>query len=301
MYTDHFGLTAAPFSLTPDTGFFLPLRAPLEALNMVLVALHGGEGFLKVTGEVGTGKTLICRKLLDAVRPRFVTAYVPNPLLEPRGLFAAVAEELGVRVPPDTNLHHLNKCLTARLIEVHRQGRKVVLVVDEAQAMPGETLEALRLLTNLETQKRKLLQVVLFAQPELDATLADHQQRQLAQRITFAYRLRPMDRGETRAYIHHRLRVAGYQGPPLFSPWAVAAIHRRAGGIPRLVNVFAHKGLLLAYGRGRPRVGRALIGAALADVSGTGIGDRWWRKAPALTTLATVASLGVGAGYWLGG
>ncbi len=194
MYLEHFGLTEPPFSLTPDTGYFFSYGHYADALNTLLVALKTGEGFIKVTGEVGTGKTLLCRKLLNTLDDGFVSAYIPNPMLTPYGLLTAMAEELGVSMDRHYGHHQLLKMISGRLIQFTAQGKRVVLCMDEAQAMPIETLEALRLLTNLETEKNKLLQVVLFAQPELDDKLRRQEIRQLKQRITFSYTLAPIDR-----------------------------------------------------------------------------------------------------------
>ena len=172
MYESHFGLREPPFGITPDTSFAYACNTHQEALNTLLVAARNGEGFMKVTGEVGTGKTLLCRRFLATLDSHFVSAYVPNPYLEPRTLMFALADELGIPLPREADQHQLLKELNRALLNFARQGKTVVLCLDEAQAMPLETLEALRLLTNLETEKRKLLQVVLFGQPELDQRLA---------------------------------------------------------------------------------------------------------------------------------
>ncbi|MGH8632947.1 MAG: ExeA family protein, partial [Burkholderiales bacterium] len=168
MYRTHFGLGEMPFGITPDTSFAYACKTHQEALNTLLVAVKNGEGFLKITGEVGTGKTLLCRRFLATIDQSHVSAYIPNPYLEPRTLLFALAAELRVPLPRDADQHQLLKELSRGLLNFARQGKTVVLCLDEAQAMPIETLEALRLLTNLETEKRKLLQVVLFGQPELD-------------------------------------------------------------------------------------------------------------------------------------
>ncbi len=168
MYLTHFRLREFPFGITPDTGFFFACTTYQEALNTLLVAAKNGEGFIKITGQVGTGKTLLCRKFMAALDDNFVTAYIPNPYLEPHALMLALADELEITAEKDIDQHHLLKAITRRLLVLARDGKRVVLCLDEAQAMPLETLEAIRLLTNLETEKRKLLQIVMFGQPELD-------------------------------------------------------------------------------------------------------------------------------------
>ena len=217
MYLYHFGLTELPFTLTPNTNFFLPLTPHHEALAVLMTALKTGEGFIKVVGEVGTGKTLLCRKLLNGIPEHFVTAYIPNPYLNPDELRRAVALELGVKQAQRMSAQLLTQRIQNRLLELHAEGHSVVLILDEAQALPAESLEALRLFTNLETETRKLLQVLLFAQPELDQRLAQTEFRQLSQRIAFSYQLRAMNTQEVQQYIQHRLQVAGYKGATLFS------------------------------------------------------------------------------------
>src|SRR5450830_1573272 len=239
MYKSHFGLREVPFSITPDTSFFFTSPHSQEALNTLLVAAKSGEGFIKITGEVGTGKTLLCRKFIATVGPEFVTAYIPNPYLEPRTLMLALADELEVTLEKDVDQHQLLKSITHRLMDLAREGKQVLLLLDEAQAIPTESLEALRLLTNLETEKRKLLQIVLFGQPELNQHLQANSIRQLAQRITFHYHLGPLTRDDMEYYLAHRLRVAGYTGSRLFSRGAIARLFKASGGIPRLVNIMA--------------------------------------------------------------
>lgn len=282
MYEDHFGLRQAPFSLTPDTGFFFRNDAHVEALQVLRVALDAGEGFIKVTGEVGTGKTLLCRLLLNSLDEQWVTAWVPNPYLDPDALRRAVADELRVALGPTPRQHTLVKKLQERLIELAASGKRVAVIIDEAQALSDESLEALRLLSNLETETRKLLHVVLFGQPELDERLAQPQLRQLRQRIGFGYRLQPLDADGVALYLQHRLSVAGYNGRPLFAPRALRRLHRASGGIPRLVNVLAHKALLLAYGRGLREVSEAEVALAVRDTDGAAAPARaGWSKAAA--------------------
>jgi MSHA biogenesis protein MshM len=265
MYQSHYGLVELPFGLTPDTAFAYTSISHQEALNTLLVAARNGEGFIKITGEVGTGKTLLCRTFLAALDASFVSAYILNPSLQPRALLRGVAEELGVTVHPHDDEHEVMKALTWALLHLAAADRSVVICLDEAQAMPIESLEALRLLTNLETEKRRLLQVVLFGQPEVDVKLAHASVRQLRQRITFQYRLGALGREEIASYLAHRLRVAGYRGPGVFGAAAVRHLHAASAGVPRLVNIVAHKSMLLAYGEGVHEVSAAHVRAAVSD------------------------------------
>jgi MSHA biogenesis protein MshM len=275
-YLRHFGLREAPFGITPDTSYFYACRSTQEALNTLLIAVGNGEGFIKITGEVGTGKTLLCRKFLGTLDAGWASAYIPNPNLEPRALVLAVAEELSVPIAADVDQHHLLRGITRVLLDHARHGRRVVLCMDESQGMPLETLETLRLLTNLETEKRKLLQVVLFGQPELDRKLASESIRQLRQRITFQYALRGLDREEIGAYVEHRLAIAGHAGAPLFEPRALRALHRASRGVPRLVNILAHKALLLVFGEGGRRASHRHVQAATSDTPSAGPVHGWW-------------------------
>ena len=276
-YLGHFGLREPPFGITPDTMFFFPCRSTQEALNTVLIALQNGEGFIKITGEVGTGKTLLCRKFLGTLDDaRWVSAYMPNPSLEPRTLLLALAEELGAGVEAGIEQHRLLRSITRALLDLARHDRRVVLCMDESQAMPLETLETLRLLTNLETEKRKLMQVVLFGQPELDRKLASDSIRQLRQRISFHYDLKGLDEDEVGAYFAHRLRVAGYTGPELLRHGARRALYRASAGVPRLVNALAHKALLLVYGEGGWAVEKHHVDLARLDTPAAIQARAWW-------------------------
>lgn len=269
MYLYHFGLTELPFTLTPNTNFFLGLQPHNEALAVLLTALKTGEGFIKVIGEVGTGKTLLCRKLLNEIPDHFITAYVPNPYLNPDELRRAVASELGIKQAQRMSSQLLTQRIQDKLLALHGQGHSVVVILDEAQALPEESLEALRLFTNLETESRKLLQVVLFAQPELDERLAEQKFRQLRQRITFSYQLRAMTAIEVEHYIAHRLSVAGYKGAALFDQKLALAIAKASKGIPRLVNVLCHKMLMLCYGEGSYQMTKQHFMAAVKDTEDT--------------------------------
>lgn len=275
MYLAHFGLSELPFGITPDTQYAFGTTAHQEALNTLLIAVQSGEGFIKITGEVGTGKTLLCRRFLAALGEPYATAYLPNPYLEPRTLLLAVAEELGIPLEKHDFQFHLLKALNEALLDFARREKPVVLCIDEAQAMPIQSLEALRLLSNLETEKRKLVHIVLFGQPELDARLADPAVRQLRQRIAFHYRLQGLRRVETERYLTHRLRVAGYRGGAMFGRAAIRLIHRASRGTPRVVNILAHKAMLCAFGEGRQRVAVRHARRAAHDTEGVTL--PWWR------------------------
>ena len=290
MYHTHFALRELPFGLTPDTAFAFACTPHQEALNTLLVAAANGEGFMKVTGEVGTGKTLLCRRFLSQLDDGNVTAYIPNPLLDPHGLLLALAEELRVDFDRDGDPHRLLKSLNQVLLAHARAGKRVVVCLDEAQAMPLETLESLRLLSNLETEKRKLFQVVLFGQPELDEKLAHVSVRQLQQRITFQYHLSPLSRRELEYYISHRLRIAGYMGDRLFNGAALDALYKASRGVPRLINVVAHKAMLAAYGEGRHYVSATHVREAARDTpSASRVYSSTLRAGAAATAIAAIA------------
>lgn len=291
MYLYHFGLRELPFTLTPNTNFYLGLAPHNEALAVLLTALKTGEGFIKVVGEVGTGKTLLCRKLLNEIPEHFVTAYIPNPYLKPDELRRAVAVELGVKQAQRISLQLLTQRIQQRLLELHSQGHSVVLILDEAQALPAESLEALRLFTNLETETRKLLQVVLFAQPELDERLAENAFRQLKQRITFSYKLRSMTAFEVDHYIQHRLQVAGYKGASLFNRTLTKKIAKVSNGIPRLVNIICHKMLMLGYGEGIYQLSNKHLVSAIKDTEGMQSKMSHKKSFIGLFIIALVASL----------
>ena len=267
MYCEYFGLKEYPFSITPDTSYFFTSTASKQGLNTLLVATEMGEGFIKVVGEIGTGKTLLCRKLIDTLQQRCKVAYIPNPYLSPAGLIEEIAIELGIHTedsPPRTP-HQMLRELNAFLIAECQRGGKVVICLDETQSMPVESLEVLRLLSNLETGKRKLVQVILFGQPELDDKLAQPDIRQLRQRISFEYYLSGLSKLETARYIGHRLVVSGHRGPPLFSGPALWLLHRATRGVPRLINLYAHKALLSAYGKGKRQIGLPDVLASIID------------------------------------
>ena len=268
MYLKHFGLVELPFGITPDTSFTYSVQYHQEALNTLLLALDQGEGFVKISGEVGSGKTLLCRRLLQTLNDGWVTAYLPNPNLDANTLFIALAEELGIKDVAEHDQYHLVRRINLALLDFARAKKKVVFCIDEAQAMPIETLEALRLLSNLETEKRKLLHIVLFGQPELDEKLHRPEVRQLLQRIAFHYRLGVLKKSEIGLYVAHRLRVAGYRGEGLFTPAALRALHGASGGTPRLINILAHKSLMSVFGEGRQMAGVRHVRLARKDTEG---------------------------------
>lgn len=292
MYLEHFGLKEFPFSITPDTEFFFSSKASQEALNTLLIAVKTGEGFIKITGEVGTGKSMLCRQLMASLSGEFKIAYVPNPYLEPDALFRELAAELNItfdsQIVPQ---HQLLKAINEKLLALHASGHRVVVCLDEAQAMPLETLEALRLLSNLETEKRKLLQVVIFGQPELEAKLNHPSIRQLKQRIAFDYCLTPMQVSEIDYYVQHRLAVAGHHGTQMLTKPAMWLLKRRTGCVPRLVNIVAHKALLSAFGRGQKNVNFWNVRAAANDTAAIAQAAPAWRLVLLLTLL--LLSLGM--------
>ncbi len=289
MYLSFFQLSEMPFSLTPNTHFFCALEPHNEAMQVLLSALSMAEGFIKVTGEVGTGKTLLCRKLLNHIEDNYVVAYLPNPYLTPDELRWALASELGLELDPKTDQQALSQSIEHRLLALMREDKKVVMIIDEAQCLSWDALEALRLFTNLETESRKLLQVVLFGQPELDQRLANPRVRQLRQRIGFSFQLRPMTPSEVVYYIQHRLRCAGAEGAPLFSKRLSLHIARASRGIPRLVNVLCHKVLLQAYGEGTQAISKRHVKTAILDTEDCRADKREWIWPVAVLSLAILS------------
>jgi MSHA biogenesis protein MshM len=287
MYFRHFHLREAPFSLTPDSAFFYPHEGAQTALNMLLIALRSGEGFLKVVGEVGCGKTVLCRQLLKILEGECVTAYIPNPALGPDTLLMALLHELAVDVSTLVDDHKLTRynvlnALRDCLLTHAAAGRRVVVCIDEAQAIPLRTLESLRLLSNLETEKQKLLQLVFLGQPELDKKLSRPEIRQLLQRITFSEYLGPMGSHRVPAYLEHRLATAALNeatDTQVFLGDAAQEVARFSRGVPRLVNVLAHKCLLMAFGENVHRVTLRHVRLAAADTPGVLTKLPWWRKA----------------------
>ncbi|MDH3915881.1 MAG: AAA family ATPase [Chromatiales bacterium] len=271
MYTSFFGLNEKPFSITPDPRYLFLSERHAEALAHLLYGVTESGGFIQLTGEVGTGKTTIVRSLLEQLPKDTEVALVLNPRLTPHEFLLAICEELHIplTIEERNSAKAIVDGLNRHLLDAHANGSRVVLIVDEAQNLSPDVLEQIRLLTNLETAKQKLLQIILIGQPELRQLLSRTDLRQLAQRITGRYHLEPLDPEETRAYIRHRLRVAG-GGGEIFNPGATSAIHHSARGVPRLINVICDRALLGAYSREQPRVSRLTALRAADEVAGGG-------------------------------
>jgi len=271
MYTQYYRLREEPFNVTPDPRFLYFTPQHREALDHMLYGIGQRKGFICLTGEVGTGKTTLCRSLLGQLDARYDTALILNPVLTPTQLLRSVVDELGIETRRRDRLGYL-RLLNQFLLAANAAGRDAVLIVDEAQDMPVETLEMTRLLSNLETDSQKLLQIVLVGQPELRDKLAKPALRQLAQRITVRYHLGRMSPAETERYIHHRLQVAGggAEGDLQFEPAAVREIHRYSRGTPRLVNALGDKALLAAFVYRTGRIDRRLVRAAARELQEAG-------------------------------
>ncbi|MEH6346539.1 MAG: AAA family ATPase [Bermanella sp.] len=264
-----FGIQDMPFSLVPNTQYYVGIEGHNECFNMLMFAIASGDGFIKVTGEVGTGKTLLCRRLLNSLdENEFYSAYIPNPKLNAVELKRVLAQELGVKNTAQIKSQNLLEAINNRLMKLAQEGKKVVLIIDEAQAFPKDSLEELRLLSNLETETHKLMQIVLFGQPELDEVLSHHEFRQLRQRITFSHFLNRLNKNSTGQYIHHRMVVAGYIGEPVFDLSSIRLLYRATQGTPRLINIVCAKALLIAFSKGQQRVRKAMVRTAINDTEG---------------------------------
>ena len=265
MYYSHFGLTQPPFRITPNTEFFYSggNRGPI--LEALLYAIGQGEGMVKVTGEVGSGKTMLCSMLQARLPPTVETVYIVNPSVSPEEILHAIALELHLQPPRDAGHLEVMQLLHHHLLERHAQDRQVVMFVEESQSMPMATLEEIRLLSNLETAHSKLLQIVLFGQPELEGNLRQPQIRQLRERITHSFRLSPLKHDEIRDYLNFRLRAAGYRGPDLFSPSVINAIAKASGGLTRRINLIADKALLAAFSENTHTLKLKHVKAAVRD------------------------------------
>ncbi|GAB2885926.1 hypothetical protein GCM10027046_12980 [Uliginosibacterium flavum] len=264
MYREHFGLQQAPFRITPQTEYFYAgaQRGPL--LDALLFALESDEGIIRISGEVGTGKTMLCRMLIERLPPETLIIYIANPSLSPAELIATVGHELEIDTADG---HGLLRQIEHRLIGLYGEGRRVIAIIDEAHAMPRESLDQIRLLSNLETGTRKLMQIVLFGQPELDEILEERAMRSLRERITQSFFLKPLDHHQIRDYVDFRLRAAGYRGPDLFNTQALERIARASKGLTRRVNILADKTLLAAFAENTHTITDKHVSAAIRDAN----------------------------------
>lgn len=264
LYLEHFGLREPPFRITPHTDFFFSGANRGPTLDALIYAITEDEGIVKVTGEVGSGKTMLCRMLFERLPEHIETLYLANPSLSREEILGAIADELGI--PADGKAtHSLTRALQDALIERYAAGKRVVILIDEAHAMPSESLEEIRLLSNLESKANKLLQITLFAQPELEDRLAPNDMRQLRERITQHFNLTPLKQTDVASYIEFRMRAAGYHGPNPFTEQAVELIARISEGLSRRINILADKALLAAYSKNSHQVGREEIQTAAQD------------------------------------
>lgn len=274
MYAQYFGLKEVPFSIAPDPAYLYMSEVHREALSHLLFGLRGSGGFILLTGEVGAGKTTICRCFLEKVPEHTDIAFILNPMLSIEELFATVCDELGIVYPKGTvSIKEYVDAINAYLLDSHARGRNTVIIIEEAQNLTPEVLEHLRLLTNLETNKCKLLQIMLLGQPELREMLARPELKQLSQRITARYHLGPLSRSEVSAYVYHRLSVAGCRSA-LFSAAALSRLYRLSSGIPRTINQICDRAMLGAYSEGRTTIDRRTVESAAGEVAGTIRGSR---------------------------
>ena len=299
MYEQHFGLTQRPFSIAPDPRFLYMSPQHREALAHLLYGVGEGGGFVQLTGEVGTGKTTICRCLLEQLPEDVDIALILNPRVTALELVASLCDELHIKYAKDTtSIKALTDVLNACLLESHARGRRTVLMIDEAQSLSAEALEQVRLFTNLETTREKLLQIILVGQPELRVLLARDDLRQLSQRITARYHLEPISRDETAEYIRHRLQICG-SNDPVFSDQAVDLVHKLSEGVPRLINVLCDRAMLGAFVEGKHRVEPGIVHKAAREVLPEEGLDAPASK-PWRWIAAAVVALAVAAGIFLG-
>ncbi|MFI4890524.1 MAG: AAA family ATPase [Steroidobacterales bacterium] len=294
MYTSFFGLSEKPFAITPDPRYLFLSERHAEALAHLLYGINESGGFIQLTGEVGTGKTTVVRTLLSRIPQHADVAVILNPRITPTEFLLTICEELGVDIAPADrdSVKSMVDAMNRRLLSAHADGRRVIVIVDEAQNLSAPVLEQVRLLTNLETPTQKLLQIILIGQPELAAMLDRTDLRQLAQRITGRYHLNPLTREETQDYVRHRLRVAGVSAE-VFTRSALREIHRLSGGVPRIINVCCDRALLGAYTREQRIVNAALIRRAAGEVYGRRYFPRWvsWLAAGAAAAAIAAAAL----------
>ncbi len=302
LYLQHFGLREPPFRITPHTDFFFTGANRGPTLDALIYAITQDEGIVKVTGEVGSGKTMLCRMLLERLPDHVETLYLANPSLSRQEILGAIADELGVPIEGKAT-HSLTRALQDALIERYAQGKRVVLLIDEAHAMPAESLEEIRLLSNLESKAAKLLQIALFAQPELEERLAATDMRQLRERITQHFNLTPLKPDDVAAYIEFRLRAAGYRGPNPFTGPAIAKIAKISEGLSRRINILADKALLAAYSKGTHQVDMDEIEIAVRDARFTPLSPHpknspkpalWWGAGIAASIVALTLAYNFG-------
>lgn len=298
LYLDHFGLDEPPFRITPHTDFFFDGADRGATLDALLYAILHDEGIVKVSGEVGSGKTMLCRVLMERLPEHVEIVYLANPSLARDEMLHAVADDLGVEFSQGRITVALRE-LEEHLIDLYAEGRRVVILIDEAHAMPEDTLEQVRLLSNLESNRHKLLQIVLFGQPELDAVLNKPSMRQLKDRITHSFRMRPLSEDEIGKYLTFRMRAAGYRGPDVFSPRAIAMIAKAASGLTRRVNILADKSLLAAFTESKHAVTARQTRTAIRDSEfGRLLGEKRYGQV-FFASAALVAGLALGAGlHW---
>ena len=292
MYAKFFGLNEKPFSITPDPRYLFLGPRHAEALAHLLYGVTESGGFIQLTGEVGTGKTTVVRSLLEQLPEHTDVALVLNPRLSPREFLLTICDELHIEVPDRSSTKSIIDALNQRLLEAHAAGRRVVLIVDEAQNLSTDVLEQIRLLTNLETAKQKLLQIILIGQPELRELLARNDLRQLAQRITGRYHLEPLEAEELQAYVRHRLEVAGSRAQ-IFSAGALRVLHQSSSGIPRLVNVIADRALLGAWSQEEPNISAKMARKAAHEVFGERVKRRARRSPGATALLLSLAAVAI--------
>jgi general secretion pathway protein A len=295
MYTSFFGLQEKPFAITPDPRYLYLSERHAEALAHLLYGINEAGGFIQLTGEVGTGKTTVIRSLLEQLPGHADVALILNPRVTPAEFLLTICEELHVAVPESGHgsTKTLMDLLGRHLLDTHARGRRVVLIVDEAQNLSTQTLEQVRLLTNLETATTKLLQIILIGQPELRELLDQAELRQLAQRITGRYHLNPLSKDETAGYVKHRMRVAGAT-TEVFTPSALREIHRLSGGIPRVINVICDRALLGAFTQEDHRAGATLVRQAASEVYGRPVPAPWLKWTTAAAVAAALALVAVG-------
>ncbi|MEW5781265.1 MAG: ExeA family protein [Pseudomonadota bacterium] len=302
MYLEHYGLNEPPFRITPHTDFFFSGANRGATLEALLYAITHDEGIVKISGEVGSGKTMLCRVLMERLPASVVVIYLANPSLSREDILYALADELGIPPLDNSRPATVMRALQEKLVELYAAGKQVVVLIDEAHAMPVDTLEEIRLLSNLESNRHKLLQLVLFGQPELDVTLARPDMRQLRERITHNFRLEPLVQADIAEYLDFRMRAAGYRGPSVFTPEAVRHIAKASAGLTRRINILADKALLASFANGSHQVGSREIEAAIRDAEfselprsvrrSNTLGALLWAAGGAVTMLTLV-------GIWL--